>query len=278
MTRTLLLALCALAVLTGALLVFPAASRADLTIMPLRVVFNDRDRTFDMTLANSSDKTNTYRIEWSFNKMREDGTYEKLETPLNPEFDFTKNVVFSPRQVTIAPSNRQSVRLSLRRPAELPEGEYRAHLTFRRLADSGRNNRKPDQGVAIAIGVNIGFSVPVIVRVGAYDAQASISDIQLLPPAQPGQNNRISLNLNRTGKHSITGRVIVFWTPPGGQEEQIGILNNLNVFTEISRRNIQIVLTNTKPLTGGTLRVIYEGIDSAASNTPKPRCRSSKTP
>lgn len=262
MKRPLLLALCALTVLVSALLVCPAASRADLTIMPLRVVFNDRDRTFDMTLANSSDKTNTYRVEWSFNRMREDGGYDKLESPLNPEFDFVKNVVFSPRQVTIAPGNRQSVRLSVRRPAELPEGEYRAHLTFRRLADTDRSTRKPDQGVALKIGVNMGFSVPVIVRVGAYDAQATISDIQLLPPAVAGQNNRISLNLNRTGKHSITGRVIVFWTPPGGQEEQIGILNNINVFTEIPRRNIQIMLTNTKPLTSGTLRVLYEGIDS----------------
>ena len=260
MKRPFFLALSAAIAVTSTMLLNPGIGRADLTIMPLRVVFDERDRTMDMTLANSTNKSNTYRMEWSFNKMTESGGYEKLEAPLNPNFDFSKNVVFTPRQVTLPPGSRQSIRLSLRRPPDLPEGEYRAHLNFRRLANS-RAERGPGQGVGARIGVNVGFSVPVIVRVGAYDAQASISDVQLLPPAKPGQNNRISLNLNRTGKHSIAGRVLVLWTPPGGQEEQIGILNNVNVFTEINRRNINIMLTNSQPLTGGTLRVVYEGID-----------------
>ena len=252
-----------LALLVGTTLVaFSSQGRANLTIMPVRVVFNDRDRNVDMTIANPSSSTaNTYRLELTYRKMAENGTYEKLTAPLSPALDFSKALVFTPRQVTIQPQGRQSIRLSLRRPADLPEGEYRAHLVFRKLPDPPRNTKGPQDGVGAKISVNLGFSVPVIVRVGAYDGQATISDIKLGPPTTPDEGGRINLSLNRTGKHSITGRVLVLWTPPGGQEEQIGILNNLNIFTEIDRRNISISLTNKTPITGGTLRVIYEGID-----------------
>lgn len=260
--KKLLLALGTVTVMATALLAWPGVGLANLTIMPLRVVFEDRDRSVDMTLANSSNTTQTYRLEWTYNRMNESGVYTKSETPIHPGLDFKTAVVFSPRQVTLAPGARQSIRLSLRRPADLPEGEYRAHLNFVKLAGSdGSITRSPAQGVTMKLGVNLSFSVPVIVRVGAYDAQAAISNIQLLPPAAAGQGNQLTLDLNRTGKNSTAGRILVFWAPPGGKEEQIGILNNINVFTETDKRKIGIGLTNTQPMNAGALRVVYEGMD-----------------
>ncbi len=261
--RLLYLALCLIATMGAVLTLFPAIGNATMTIMPLRVVFEDRDRSKDLTLANSSTTTNTYRMEWIINKMNPNGTYEKLSAPLDPAMDFSKSVIFSPRQVTIPPGEQQRIRLSLRRPADLPKGEYRAHLLIKKVDESktrGGKKLEPDK-VGAKVAVNFGFSIPVIVRVGATDAQATISDIKMQPGATPADGPSMTLKINRTGKHSVAGKIQVFWTPPGGQEEQIGILNNINVFTEITHRDITLALTPSKPVTSGTLRIVYEGID-----------------
>ena len=112
-------------------LAFPAASpaQANILIMPIRIVFGPRDRMQDITVLNTSEtQAGTYRLAWIFAKQTEEGTYVKLDEPLNPELDPEQTMLFSPRQVTLPPGGKQRVRLSLRRPADLPDGEYRAHL------------------------------------------------------------------------------------------------------------------------------------------------------
>lgn len=258
--RFVVAAIIAVAGLTSAV---PA--RADLTIMPLRITFGDRDRSAEVNLGNSSNVTNTYRMEWLHNRATPEGTYERLEEPLDPRFNPEEHIVFSPRQVTITPGGQQRIRLSLRRPADLPAGEYRGHFLMRKVSDNSRTapGRGPNENLSsLQVNVNLGFSVPVIVRVGPYDAQVKMSDIQLLPPPAPNAGPRMALKLNRTGKHSAVGRVLIFWTPPGGREEQIGVLNNVNVFHEVTQRHINVGLTVDRPLNAGTLRIVYEGTDS----------------
>ena len=63
---------------------------------------------------------------------------------------------------------------------------------------------------------------------------------------------------SRTGKFGIIGNLKVLWTPPGGKEEQVGLLNNFNIFSENSHRIGRVPLTNPN-IPDGKLRVIYEG-------------------
>lgn len=238
----------------------PAPAWADLTIMPLRIIFGDRDRSAELTLANTSTTTNTYRLEWLNNRMNEDGSYTAQGEPLNPVFDPAKALVVSPRQVTIPPGQQQRIRVSLRRPADLPEGEYRAHLVMRKVDQQAPAMRRDAEGMVAYVNVNVGFSIPVVVRQGLIDAHATLSDISLTPPTARDPAH-LSVYIDRQGKHSLSGRLRVFWTPPGGKEEQVGILNNINVFHEISRRSVRVPLTASRPITGGTMRVIFEDME-----------------
>ena len=118
---------------TGLYVFYPKVGQASLTISPLRVVFEGRQRSAEVMLLNLSQEENTYRVGWIYNKMDEDGQYERVDQTLTPGYDVADFVLFSPRQVTIPPSGRQKVRLSLRRPPDLPDGEYRAHMIFQKL-------------------------------------------------------------------------------------------------------------------------------------------------
>lgn len=252
-----------LPLVTALWIAMPQTARADLTIAPLRVTFQDRDRTAEVVLINTSNTKNTYRVGWTHNRQMPNGRYEKIDTPLHPDYNPEDMIMFSPRQVSIPPGGRQKIRMSLRRPPEMPEGEYRAHLRFQKLAnrdgqdDGGRDDNA--SGMSMSLFVNLGFSVPVLVRQGPYDAQAHISDVRLAPPSGETQGvPQLSMTLNRTGKNSTIGRINVYWVSPAGDETRIGRANNVVIYPELDSRQIDVSL-QVAQMQGGSLRIVYQG-------------------
>lgn len=244
----------------------PQKARADLTIAPLRVTFQDRDRTAEIVLINTSNTKNTYRIGWMHNRQQENGRYETIDTPLNPDFNPEDLIIFSPRQVTIPPGGRQKVRMSLRRPPNMPDGEYRAHLRFQKLADRDTQNGTNDaNGIAMSLFVNLGFSIPVMIRQGAYDGDARIENVRLLPASPTtGGTPQLSMTLQRAGKNSTIGRVIVYWVSPEGEETLIGRANNVVIYPERERRALDIPL-KVLQIQGGALESSIRAMDPTAT-------------
>jgi fimbrial chaperone protein len=244
---------------TGFLLTATEA-RADLTITPIRVVFQAHDRSASVELLNLTDHRNTYRFGWIYLKATPDGKYEKVFSVKDDDpFGVPNMVIFSPRQVTIEPHGHQLIRLSLRRPANLPPGEYRAHLTMTRLAKTELSQPDPTaKSVEMALQANVGFSIPIIVRQGEdKDLKISLSDPEL--KAQ-GRGTLLKVNINRVaGKFSAYGTMKVFWKPLKGDEREMGMLSNLSLYPELKTRAVMIPLMTKENITSGTIRIIYEG-------------------
>lgn len=232
---------------------------ADLMVLPIRTVFKDRDRSKSISLINGSNESGTFRLEFYNQKQVESGGYEPLTAANDSPYDLSKMLVFSPRQVTLPGRGKQSIRLSVRKPADLPDGEYRTHLKLKKVSD--RLLDSPEKKATVGVNVNISFSVPIILRQGKYDATAQISDFKYLPSVDPKKPPRVEFKLNRQGKYSTLGRVKIFWTPPKGAEKQVGLLNSVSVFTEITQRSVSVNL-NDPHISTGTFRVLYEGDDA----------------
>jgi hypothetical protein len=238
-------------------LVVVCTAEAGVMITPLRLYFGDRDRTADVYIINAEDTPATFKLELYNLKQTEAGSYEEIAGPLNPVFDPGAAVVFSPKQVRLPPRGKQRLRVSLRRPADLPLGEYRTHLRLRRTSAPELLGGNTQGEIKTQVSVYIGFSIPIIVRQGQSDAVAKISNIKLIP-AEGKKPAALKVDISRTGNYGTIGNVKIFWTPPGGKEEQIGILNNFNIYTELTHRTNDIVL-NTNNIPNGSLRVVYEG-------------------
>ncbi|MDD9899562.1 MAG: fimbria/pilus periplasmic chaperone [Alphaproteobacteria bacterium] len=239
----------------------PAPAFADIMILPIRTVFKDRDRSRSITVINTSDKPALFRLSLYNMQQVETGGYKQLDAPLNPDYDLTKMLVFSPRQVQLPPGGKQAVRLFLRGGSSLPDGEYRVHLKMSRVSAQQPTAEKKE-GVTVQLAINVGFSVPIIVRKGKYDGAASVSEAKLLPSDDAQKPPKLQLHINRTGKFSTLGRLEAFWTPPnGGGERQVGILNDVNVYAESPRRIVSIPLKDPS-VAGGKVRIVYEGDDA----------------
>lgn len=239
-----------------------AHAMGDLTITPWRVVFNGRDRSARVTLINLSAQTNVYRIGWMMTTALENGRYDQKK--YDPEKDKDPHslphmIVFSPRQVTIEPQGQQTVRLSLRRPADLPPGEYRAHITFIKLADQGPVQQDPNAtSVSMAVNVNYGFSIPVIVRQGEDRALKVSLNSPRLHAINGGSALEIDLHRD-AGKFSSYGEVKVYWKPSKGDEVEVGSLNNVALYPEVQTRKLTVPLLKKYMITNGSIRVVYAG-------------------
>ncbi len=239
-------------------------ANANILITPTRVVFEDRDRFALVTLVNTSGKTRTYNIEWTFFKMLDgQSTYEAVDAP-SSDFDLSKYIVFSPRRITLAPGASQKIRLALRRPEHVPDGDYHAHLKFyldpdapeeiierqKEIIAKGKNR------AGAAITINVSYSIPVFLIVGQPDAQAKIGDLSMERNQQSG-GLQAKFTVHRTGgPYSVMGHIYIYHKGASGDEELVGEISNAHIFAEASSRNFDIPLT--KEISGGALRIVVK--------------------
>lgn len=217
---------------------------ASLMISPTRLAFEERDRAAHITIINTSDETKTYRLDLVDIMQTEQGG---IKSELAPEdrakiFSAKDMIRFSPRQVTLGAGETQRVRLSVRKPANLPEGEYRSHLSITELPPPERVDNQDN--VQIRLHILMSFTIPVFIRNGDVNVSAKIQSPRLLLPTHEDKNAYLALDLARTGNYSTFGSIKVEWRPnQQSAYTELTFLNSVAVYREISKReNIKIRL------------------------------------
>jgi hypothetical protein len=168
-------------------------------------------------------------------------------------------LVFSPRQVTLAPGTAQTVRVMVRRPASLAPGEYRSHLLFEKQPEATAPGAAEPQGQQIGIVLNllVGASIPVIVREGETSAAASLSHLALQRDAQGRPT--LALEMERSGTRSVYGDLVATFTPSGGAAVEIARAGGIAVYSPNPMRRALLPVTVPKgaALAHGTVHVAY---------------------
>jgi P pilus assembly chaperone PapD len=219
----------------------------DLLIAPTRVVFEGRLRTAEVTLVNVGSATATFRISLINLRMDENGGTKEIESAgAAPGELFANDLIrFSPRQVTLEPHVAQTVRLQVRKPADLAPGEYRSHLLFRGVPaaePAAHTDAEPATAVNIKLTAIYGISIPVIVRQGESPATVALSDLAVVPPTGAEKAPSLRFRINRSGSQSVFGDLTVTFVPAGGKPKVVGISNGIAVYTPNPSRVAGIVL------------------------------------
>lgn len=239
----------------------PGLASADLLVYPTRLVFEGNERAAQLDLNNNGAEPATYRITLVNRRMTETGDFVDVASPAPGEMFAGDMVRFSPRQVVLAPGATQTVRVSVRKPADLPEGEYRSHLSFERVPEV-RGSSVGAQGGTGEVGVQlrmlVGVTIPVIVRHGTTSATVSLSGLELHKAGANGPTT-LAFVLNRSGNRSVYGDLGASFTPAGGTEQQVGKAGGLAVYTPnaLRRGRLELQLPRGMALARGTLRLAY---------------------
>lgn len=223
-------------------------SSAALLITPSRVVFEDRTRSEQITLTNKGDETTTYRISFIRQKMTEDGRFIPVEKDEEGSFS-DKMVRYSPRQIVLEPGQSQVVRLLLRKPRDLADGEYRSHMLMQALpqvtkTDIAKAVEKDSKGISVEITTVIGISIPVIVRNGKLSTELKFSNVRFVKSTEAEKKSYIALDMNRIGARSTFGDFRVTYVDGSGNEAVVAIAKGIAVYTPNTLRRFQLQINS----------------------------------
>lgn len=216
----------------------------DVNLYPRRVVIAGRERSATVGLYNRATASGEYDITISDMMMEPDGRVVDLASVGDPALADRVKVAspflrWSPRKVVLPPSEAQLVRIMVRIPPDLPDGEYRSHFTVVSVPPQGDGLSieqavgEQNGGVGVQIVPRFGISIPVIVRVGETTAQTALTDLDIVREAQPV----VRLTIARQGTRSVFGDLTV--TGDSGKV-LIGQIKGVGVYPEIAARTVQI--------------------------------------
>lgn len=247
------------------LLLSPSAALAagDLMLFPTRAVFEKNRRSIQVDLTNTGREPGTYRISLQNKRMTETGEFVVVDNILPGELFADKIVQFSPRQVELAPGSGQTVRLVLRKPADLAPGEYRSHLVFTRIPNAstksvdGDDSRRANE-IGIRLKALVGVSIPIIVKHGEISAVATFSKLKLIKP-KGNDPAIVEMRIERSGNASLYGDLAVKFVNKSGKERELTKVQGVAVYVPNPFRLIKLALQkeDSGVLTGGKLVVQF---------------------
>lgn len=219
----------------------PVQAAGDLLVAPTRIVL-DGPRGAEVVLNNIGSEPATYRISLEIKRMRADGSLEEIDPEhIDPKERATLDMLFySPRRVTLPPNQPQTIRIGVRAPDGLPDGEYRAHMLFRAVPDAtpvASADGAPVAGVQISLTPIYGVTIPIIVRQGALSATAALANPRL---ETIDTEHVLRFDLSKQGNRSVYGEIQV--TRPGVAEPLL-IARGVAIYPEIDARVVTLPLT-----------------------------------
>jgi hypothetical protein len=214
---------------------------SDVMVAPTRIVFENNIRTAEVMLMNRGTKTGTYRIGFTQIRMDEFGKTKEI-IMAGPGERFADSLIrFTPRQVIIEPQKTQVVRLQLRKPAGLAEGEYRSHLRFQSKpqVETASDSGSKEKTTSIKLIPVYGVSIPVIVRNGTLQSTGEMSGISL---ETLDTITTLTVVISRTGNKSLYGELQVDWNGSDGKTVTLGRLRNVSIYVPNGSRTVRVVL------------------------------------
>jgi hypothetical protein len=239
----------------------------DLAIFPTRVVLEGRERAAEIMLQNCGASAASYRVSLKEMEMLPSGKVQDREKAPG-EITAADMIRFSPRQVDLAPGESQTVRIQVRKPEGLPDGEYRSHMLFQAIPSAeppAPLGEDPEQKLSFSITQLVGISIPIIVRHGQTRAAITLSGLRFWQPDVKDALPVLSLLLERTGNRSVIGDFTVTVESGGKLRKgtRISELRNSAVYSNLASREVHLPMPagQNGGLKGTKVKVTFTATD-----------------
>ncbi|MCK0099068.1 molecular chaperone [Qipengyuania sp. S6317L1] len=237
----------------------PAHAQGDLLVAPTRVIL-DGSRGTEVILSNIGADEATYRIGLELRRMTDNGRLEPVEkVDANDTEEAALGMIrYAPRRISLPPGQPQSVRLSARPGAELPDGEYRVHMSFKAIPRPTEVTQEDTQaeGVTLRLIPIYGITIPIIVRHGDVEAQVALTQPLIV---QGEKGPELALSIERAGESSTYGALSIV---KPGLPDPIVLAGGIAVYPEIGSREVRINLTEEQAaLLRGPARIEYRELE-----------------
>ena len=256
------------------------AEKAELMLAPTRFVLDGTQRTVAVDVINKGNATGSYRVEVIDMTMPELGAIRENPEGQKDPFSLKAFARISPRKIILKPGQVQKVRILLRTPHDIQDGEYRSHLKVTLTEDNldEVESSKPSTNLAIVIKPRLAFTIPIILRHGETHYKVGIEHTRVYYAERDTKKTSPMLELGFThkGNRSSMGDIMVTHTSPSGKSTALTYFPGIAIYRGADRRRVSIPLSVPAgvDLTTGQLRINYmeqerEGSGLIATTTLK---------
>lgn len=226
---------------------FSSNVMANITLFPTAIDFNEsaRQRSQTLTVINKGDKVQTYRVSLIALEQDENGKYKNVEKTENNADDL---LVFSPKQFTLAPGKKQSVRVAFKSLSKVKEGEYVSRLQVREMpmggtnktkeekkkAETAQNGENSEEQKSVSVEIKMYFSASIPVTI--YKGKDLLQKTEILSAKQNG--DKLNLVFQRKGEISSRFELKVY----DDKGEEIAKAGPIRIYTPNGKRNFTVNL------------------------------------
>lgn len=224
-----------------------AYAAANIHFSKYRFVFDDTLRQDSLILSNAGINAATCTMSSENFIMTEQGP-TKLATKEDKDKitnSAEKIIRFSPRRVTINPSNRQTVRIASRRKPNIDDGEF---LSYLKISCQEQANPNQPQASQIAVNANFVYYIPIQVRVGKLTASTRIENAKI---TEANGVYALSFDQFREGSRSVVGKIDITEKKSGNS---LGVVNNTVIYTPFTKKQYKI---NLKSAPDGPVEITF---------------------
>lgn len=260
-------------------LAFAQMESSVLFVAPHRVIMDPSEKVEVLNVANKSEKTHRYDLTLIDQVMNERGMTLRQDTF---EYSAKRMIRFVPKRFTLKPGERQVVRVMVKRPEGLADGDYHSHLLFREVPLSvqdkqalkdERSAENKEKSVTFEIRALYGVAVPIIVQQGKVESDISLGDVRLIP-AGDKTLPALEIDFARTGNAEAASQVSASFVKDGGKPVELLGPTWVRIYREVSKVTRRIELKNIPSdvtLSGGKIVLsLTKGGDKEEAAAPAP--------
>ncbi len=227
-------------------------------LSPLRVNFENRDRYAKVTVINQDrEKPVRFNISTVTLRMDDQGRMFEPQESSASETVARRMLRFSPSTAIISPGGKQVLRLMLKKPSNLPEGEYLTYLSAQPEDVVKEESVEKDSGgrVSLDLDIMVGVRIPVVIRHGELDVSVRASGLGF-HRMKSGQL-AADVVLEREGSRSCVLGIKLEQELPSGDVIKLGEKGRAVIYTPLKKRLVQVPLERADTLSkGGRLRIV----------------------
>jgi len=222
-----------------------AAADASLFIYPTLVMFEGNAVSAEVTIANRGDESGTFEIDWANMEMTAEGGLVRHDEAV--PWSIQPFVRYSPRRVTLEPSQSQVIKIALRRDDSIPEGEYYSHMRVLTLnsepVDAAAAGPEPEPGVSIT--ARSAIAIPVVWRNSRAQPAATIESATV-----DAEGHNVMVDVTRHGPLSVRGFVHLIAGSNSGETYVLSDPTPLVLYPTVDRRRLSIALPGNAAVAG----------------------------
>ena len=227
-------------------------------VTPVRVVLDGRKRVAKFRMLNTNDKSCRFGVSLVSMQMDDYGRCKEVELLTDKDMATKKMIRFSPRRASLEPRAWQTIRLMVRKPSGLADGEYRVNIKFAPSSDFTKvqNKNQTQKGVSADLNYVINVSVPIIIRHGTSGFVKIVPQKPILKTYKNKDGFFLEIELLREGSYSFYGDIIVYHIG-SKKEREIGLLRGISIYASNEKQIVKVPVSDIdlKLLSKGMIKI-----------------------